>query len=69
MKREELSKEKREEYDALVDEMMKKIEEECSQLNKEGLCLDGEQTKVYQRVTQEYLPKLNSILSEIPTNI
>lgn len=63
MLREELSEEKRKEYDALTAKMMGEIEEELAKLPKRRKGqLDGPRDKVYRDVSDKYLPKIRRIL-------
>lgn len=64
MTRAELPVDKQIEYDAVVDEMMKEIESKMpEQYHKTGQ-LDGKASKIYQEVSERYMPRLNQILTE-----
>lgn len=66
MTRGDLSKEKQEEYDRIVDEMMKEIENRQSKLptrKKNRLSCDIG-NKLYQEVQKEYLPKFKEIFEQ-----
>ncbi len=62
MLREELSEEKRKEYDALTAEMMGEIEEELAKLPRRKGQLDGPEDKVYRDISNKYLPEIRRIL-------
>ena len=63
MLREELSEEKRKEYDALTAKMMGEIEEELAKLpEREKRQLDGLGDKVYRDISNKYLPEIRRIL-------
>lgn len=63
MLREELSEEKRIEYDVLTAKMIKEIEEELAKLPKRRKGqLDGPRDKVYRDVSNKYLPEIRRIL-------
>ena len=66
MLREELSEEKRKEYDALTAKMMREIEEELAKLpeRKKGQ-LDGPGDKVYRDISNKYLPEIRRILGTV----
>ncbi len=65
MSREELSEEKRIEYDALTMRMMQEIEEELAKLpDRKSGQLDGPRDKVYRAVADKYLPEIRKILSD-----
>ena len=63
MTRDDLSKEKQEEYDRIVDKMMKEIEKRKAKLppikQNQLSCDIG--NKPYQDVQKEYLPKLKKL--------
>ncbi len=62
MTRNDLSEEKKKEYDRISDAMMfeiRKIEEEIP--HKKGQ-LDGAQTRAYRQITKKYKPMLDAIL-------
>lgn len=63
---EELSEEKRKEYDALTANMMGEIEEELAKLpeRKKGQ-LDGPGDKVYRDISNKYLPEIRRILGTV----
>ena len=59
MLREELSEEKRKEYDALTANMMGEIEEELAKLpERRKEQLDGPGDKVYRDISNKYLPEI-----------
>ena len=64
--REELSEEKRKEYDVLTVNMMGEIEEELAKLpeRKKGQ-LDGLGDKVYRDISNKYLPEIRRILGTV----
>ena len=63
MLREELSEEKRKEYDALIANMMGEIEEELAKLpERRKEQLDGPRDKVYRDISNKYLPEIRRIL-------
>ena len=63
MLREELSEEKRKEYDALTANMMGEIEEELAKLpERRKEQLDGPRDKVYRDISNKYLPEIRRIL-------
>ena len=66
MLREELSEEKRKEYDALTANMMREIEEELAKLpgRRKGQ-LDGSEDKVYRDISNKYLPEIRRILGTV----
>ena len=66
MLREELSEEKRKEYDVLTVNMMGEIEEELAKLpeRKKGQ-LDGPGDKVYRDISNKYLPEIRRILGTV----
>ncbi|MCR5236453.1 MAG: hypothetical protein K6E34_04525 [Lachnospiraceae bacterium] len=63
MTKEELSPEKRREFDAIVDTMMAEIEEQSKEVEHKTGQLDGPGTQVYIRITRKYQPKLVAILN------
>lgn len=66
MLREELSEEKRKEYDALTANMMGEIEEELAKLpEREKGQLDGPEDKVYRDISNRYLPEIRRILGTV----
>ena len=63
MLREELSEEKRKEYDALTATMIREIEEELAKLpERRKWQLDGPRDKVYRDIANKYLPEIRRIL-------
>lgn len=63
MLREELSEEKRKEYDVLTAKMMREIEEELAKLpERRNRQLDGPRDKVYRDISNKYLPEIRRIL-------
>ena len=66
MLREELSEEKRKEYDALTENMMREIEEELAKLpeRRKGQ-LDRPEDKVYRDISNKYLPEIRRILGAV----
>ena len=66
MLREELSEEKRKEYDVLTVNMMGELEEELAKLpeRKKGQ-LDGPGDKVYRDISNKYLPEIRRILGTV----
>ena len=66
MLREELSEEKRKEYDALTENMMREIEEELAKLpeRRKGQ-LDEPEDKVYRDISNKYLPEIRRILGAV----
>ena len=66
MLREELSEEKRKEYDALTANMMGEIEEELAKLpERRKEQLDGPGDKVYRDISNKYLPEIRRILGTV----
>lgn len=66
MLREELSEEKRKEYDALIANMMGEIEEELAKLpERRKEQLDGPRDKVYRDISNKYLPEIRRILGTV----
>ena len=66
MLREELSEEKRKEYDALIANMMGEIEEELAKLpERRKEQLDGPGDKVYRDISNKYLPEIRRILGTV----
>ena len=66
MLREELSEEKRKEYDALTANMMGEIEEELAKLpERRKEQLDGPRDKVYRDISNKYLPEIRRILGTV----
>lgn len=64
MKREELSEDKKKEYDLITKKIMLEIEEQKpDQYHKEGQ-LDGKATEIYQRTFNKYLPELLKLFEE-----
>ena len=63
MSREELSENKKMEYDVLTSKMIQEIEEELAKLpeRKKGQ-LDGSRSKVYRDISNKYLPEIRRIL-------
>lgn len=66
MLREELSEEKRKEYDALAEKMMREMEEELAKLpqRRKGQ-LDRPRGKVYRDISNKYLPEIRRILGTV----
>lgn len=63
MTREELSEEKKAEYDAITSKMMREIEKELEKLPPQPKNqLDGPGDKVYRDVSNKYLPEIRRIL-------
>lgn len=63
MSREELSEERKKEYDALLSKMMQEIEEELKKLPPQPKNqLDGPRDKVYRDISNKYLPEIRRIL-------
>lgn len=63
MTREELSEEKKAEYDAITSKMMREIENELEKLPPQPKNqLDGPGDKVYRDVSNKYLPEIRRIL-------
>lgn len=63
MTREELSEEKKAEYDAITSKMMQEIEKELEKLPPQPKNqLDGPGDKVYRDVSNKYLPEIRRIL-------
>lgn len=63
MTREELSEEKKAEYDAITLKMMREIEKELEKLPSQPKNqLDGPGDKVYRDVSNKYLPEIRRIL-------
>lgn len=64
--REELSEEKRKEYDELTTKMMREVEEELAKLpeRRKGQ-LDGPRDKVYRDISIKYLPEIRRILGTV----
>lgn len=63
MSREELSEDKKIEYDALTSKMMQEIEEELKKLSSTAQNqLDGPRSKIYRDISNKYLPEIRRIL-------
>lgn len=67
--REELSEDKKIEYDALISRMMQEIEEELEKLPPQPKNqLDGDRSKVYRDISNKYLPEIRRILNSALNN-
>lgn len=66
MLREELSEEKRKEYDVLTAKMMGEIEKEFAKLPERRTGQpDGPGDKVYRDISNKYLPEIRRILGTV----
>ena len=62
MTRAELSDDKKKQYDAIVERMMREIEEQNPEQYSKKNQLDGKATDIYISVTEKYLPELEKLL-------